>query len=325
MTAQSAVDLAQSLLTRGDRAGAIAIASSAADRGDPDAMFKIAIWRLVGDPVPRDLPVARDLLAQARQSGHRDATLMEIALTANGSGAPADWAAAIALIERAAPHDEIAAHHLALVQAMNLLPDGAPRELPSCDRLSDAPRVRIFRSAFTPDECAHLAQAVADIIEPSVVVDPATGRHVQHPIRTSDGAVIGPTRESLAVTAINRRIAAMAGIDIRQGEPIQVLRYAPGQQYRLHSDALPGIGNQRIATAIIYLNQGFAGGETDFPDLRIRVVPRSGDTIIFDNVLPDGRPDPRMRHAGLPISQGTKWIATRWIRARPHDPWTASG
>ncbi len=325
MTAQSVADLAQSLLARGDRAGAVAIVSSAADRGDADAIFMMAIWRLVGDPVPRDLPIARGLLARARQSGHRDAALTEVALTANGTGAPADWAAALALIERAAPNDEIAAHHLALVQAMNLLPDGAPRELPSCDRLSDSPRVRIFRSAFTPDECVHLARAVADIIEPSVVVDPTTGRHVQHPIRTSDGAVIGPTRESLAVTAINRRIATMAGIDIRRGEPIQILRYAPGQQYRLHSDALPGIGNQRIATAIIYLNQGFAGGETDFPDLRIRVVPRGGDTIIFDNVLPDGRPDPRMRHAGLPISQGTKWVATRWIRARPFDPWTATG
>ena len=325
MTDLSSVDRAQALLAKGDRAGAIAVGKAAVERNDADAMFMIAIWRLVGDPLPRDLPAARRLLASARQSGHPDAAMMEIALTANGTGAPADWTTARTLLERAALRDEMAARHLAIVQAMDLLANGAPRTVPVGEPLSKAPRVTIHRNAFTPEECEHLAQAIADIIAPSVVVDPATGRQMQHPIRNSDGAVIGPTRESLGVTAINHRIAAMVGIAANQGEPLQVLRYAPGQQYRLHSDALPGTANQRIATAIIYLNDGFVGGETAFPDLGIRVVPHSGDMLVFDNVLPDGRPDPRMRHAGLPVTQGVKWIATRWIRARPYDPWTAGG
>ena len=323
MTDPSSVDRAQALLAKGDRAGAIAVGEAAAERNDAEAMFMVAIWRLIGDPLPRDLVAARDLLARARQSGHPDAAMMEVALTANGTGAPADWVTARTLLEQAAPRDEMAARHLALVQTMDLSANGVPQTTPIGEPLSGIPRVAIYRGAFTPEECAHLAQAIADIIAPSVVVDPTTGRQVQHPIRNSDGAVIGPTRESLAVTAINHRIAAMTGIAVNQGEPLQVLRYAPGQQYRLHSDALPGAANQRIATAIIYLNEGFAGGETVFPDLGIRVVPRGGDMLVFDNVLPDGHPDPRMRHAGLPVTQGVKWIATRWIRARPYDPWTA--
>lgn len=325
MTGQSFVDRAQALLAKGDRARAVAVGEAGAEHNDADAMFMVAIWRLIGDPLPRDLPAARRLLAKAREWGHPDAAMMEVALTANGTGAPADWTAARALLEQAAPRDEMAARHLALVQAMDLLANGMPRTVPVGDPLSRTPRIAIYRNAFTLEECAHLVQAIADIVAPSVVVDPATGRQVQHPIRNSDGAVIGPTRESLAVTAINHRIAAMTGIAANQGEPLQVLRYAPGQQYRLHSDALPGATNQRIATAIIYLNEGFTGGETAFPDLGIRVVPRAGDMLVFDNVLPDGRPDPRMRHAGLPVTQGVKWIATRWIRAHPHDPWTAGG
>lgn len=325
MTGYSAVDLAQVQLARGNREEAVVIIDRAIQQGDPDATFTAAIWRLIGDPLPRDLAGARDLLARARQKGHQDAALMEVALTANGTGGPANWAQALALLRHTASRDDVAARHLALIDAMALTADGAPAGLPLSDRLSATPRVELFRKAFTPEECAHLAQTVGDIIAPSVVVDPATGRQVQHPIRTSDGAVVGPTRESLVVTAINRRIAAMTGIDIRQGEPLQVLRYAPGQQYRLHSDALPGTGNQRIATAIIYLNEGFRGGETDFPDLGIRIEPSGGDMLVFDNVLADGRPDPRMRHAGLPVTVGLKWIATRWIRARPYDPWTAAG
>ena len=206
---------------------------------------------------------------------------------------------------------------------MALAEDGSPQTLPTVEHLSQNPRVQIFRNAFTPAECERFAQSIADIIAPSVVVDPATGQQILHPIRTSDGAVIGPTRESLVIAAFNRRLAAMTGTTTRQGEPVQVLRYSPGQQYRLHLDAVSGLANQRIKTAIVYLNHGFGGGGTEFPDLGIRVTPRTGDTLVFDNVLPNGQPDQRTRHAGLPVTSGVKWIATRWIHAAPYDPWTA--
>jgi prolyl 4-hydroxylase len=109
---------------------------------------------------------------------------------------------------------------------------------------------------------------------------------------------------------------------VEQGEPLMILRYAPGQEYRLHSDAIAGAANQRTMTVLLYLNQGFAGGETHFPELDITIVPRGGEALLFDNLLVDGRPDPRARHAGKPVRAGTKWLATRWIRQRSVDPWT---
>jgi prolyl 4-hydroxylase len=44
--------------------------------------------------------------------------------------------------------------------------------------------------------------------------------------------------------------------------------------------------------------------------------------LMFENVAADGRPDRRSRHAGRPVLSGTKWLATRWIRSAPYDPWT---
>ena len=56
------------------------------------------------------------------------------------------------------------------------------------------------------------------------------------------------------------------------------------------------------------------GGETHFPELDITVRGAVGDLLIFRNLDAQGMPDPRMLHAGLPITAGEKWLATRWIR-----------
>ena len=94
------------------------------------------------------------------------------------------------------------------------------------------------------------------MLEPSVVVDSATGRQVRDPLRTSDGIGFTWPLENPAVHALNRRIAAASGTDVERGEPLQVLRYKPGEQYRTHFDAIPGFANQRVMTMIVWLNAG---------------------------------------------------------------------
>ena len=250
------------------------------------------------------------------------AAIMEAALTANGSGTGPDWRGAVGLLRDAATYDRVALDHLKLLQAMPLDEHGAPARSPTAEPLAEGEAVIRYPGFLTPAECEHVARGAIDVMEPAVVVDPRSGRQIRHPHRTSDGGVIGPTRESLPIRAINARIAAISGTGIDQGESLTVLRYAPGQQYRPHSDALPGTGNQRIKTVLLYLNEGFAGGETTFPAHGVTVTPRGGDALLFTNTLPDGRPDPRSVHAGLPVRQGVKWLATRWIRQRPFSVWT---
>ena len=270
----------------------------------------------------RDLVGARHALRRAVEAGDADAALIEASLTANGSGAPADWGAAVALLRAAAErHGGVAAEDLALIEAMALDADGAPLSLPEAEVLSEAPHVALRRGFLTPAECAHIAVSVQDLLGPSQVADPATGRPIEHPIRTSSAALIGPTRETLPIQAILERIAAATGTLVAQGEALTVLHYAPGQQYRPHLDALPATANQRIGTMLLYLNEGYIGGETRFDATGLTVAGRGGDALWFVNAAPDGAPDPASRHAGLPLRQGAKWLATRWVRARPFDVW----
>lgn len=300
----------------------MALLERAAREGNVDALMRLAVLDLAGSHGARDLPRGRKWLRRAVEIGHVDGALMEIALVANGSGqAYADWSGALALLRTAARGDPVAAAQLALVERLNLDDQGWPDFIPRAERLSEAPHVIRFPQLLSTDECAHIATAAAPLLAPSTVIDSSTGQAREHPIRTAMAAVIGPANEDLVIRAINHRLAAITGTAVEQGEPLSVMRYDVSQQYRMHIDALPGTNNQRIMTAIVYLNHGYEGGETLF-EHGPKIAGRQGDAIVFDNVRGDGSADPVSRHAGLPIVRGVKWIATRWIRQASYDPWT---
>ena len=73
---------------------------------------------------------------------------------------------------------------------------------------------------------------------------------------------------------------------------------------------------QRIATFLIYLNDDFEGGETQFPKAGIAHRGSTGDALFFANITPEGAPDPLTLHAGTPPTKGEKWIFSQWIRDR---------
>ena len=315
------IDTIEAALREGRTSDAVTAAQAGGGVNDPDALAVLAHWHLVGSVLPRDVLLARQLLGQAAALGNADAALILIALTANGSGAAADWPAALASLTRIAQTHPTAGAQMAMLDAMTLDQSGWPAVSDSPTVRSSAPHVVVFEQFLNPAECKHLAVTVQDILEPSQVVEPRTGRLIAHPIRTSSAALIGPTRESLPIQAILRRIAAATSTAVEQGESLAVLHYAPGQQYREHVDTLPQVTNQRIGTFIIYLNEGYSGGQTRFPAANLTISARMGDAVYFRNVTPDGQPDLRSRHAGLPVTAGAKWIATRWIRQRPIDVW----
>jgi prolyl 4-hydroxylase len=157
------------------------------------------------------------------------------------------------------------------------------------------------------------------MLERAVVIDSATGRQVRDPVRVCDSVGFTWPLENPAVHALNRRIAAASATAVEQGEPLQLLRYRPGGEYRPHFDAIPGFANQRAMTMLVWLNEGYEGGETHFPTVGLKLKGRTGDAILFRNTGPDGRTDPASGHSGLPVTAGEKRIASRWIRDRPFE------
>lgn len=129
------------------------------------------------------------------------------------------------------------------------------------------------------------------------------------------------------VASVDRRIAELLGLDLGASEPIQGQRYAPGQEFKPHTDTFEPGGydyyvhtaetGQRTWTAMIYLNQPEDGGATRFKSIRKTIQPEAGKLLAWNNLLPDGRPNPATLHQGMKVRRGVKYVITKWFRQRP--------
>ena len=314
---------AVALLQRGDTDAAQTLVGHACDRGDGEALAMRALWQVEGRLMPRDLPAARIDLHGAADTGNIVAARMLGGFLAAGVGGPRDWPGAMALLDRWASRDPIAAQQRAIIAAMAIDDHGDPLHLPTPVQLSHSPAIHALPALLSAAECDLLATLSERRLRPALIFHEAQARFVADPIRDSDAAGFPILAEWPAIHAINRRLARVSGTGVEQGETLQVLRYRPGQQYRAHLDAVPGLANQRILTCLVYLNDDFAGGETCFTRLNLSHRGAKGDGLLFANCLPDAnglsdkRPDPISEHAGLPVQSGVKMIASRWIRQGP--------
>lgn len=315
MAADPTTGRVEALLRAGRHADAARLLTDAADQGRPEALVRLAHWRIVGDIVRRDLGRARTLLGEAATAGDVEAALLHAAFLASGTGGEARWADALAALTELAPRSPRAALQRRLIEAMDLDGDGFPARPVAARTISDAPHAAVAEAFLTAAECTYLRAVAEPALQPSEVADPATGKMIPHPVRTSDAAMFGVFAEDLVVNAINRRIAALSGTAPEQGEPLQVLRYRPGAEYKPHMDALPAEPNQRVLTVLIYLSDDYEGGETCFMRTGLSFRGRTGDALLFRNSGADGRPDPMALHAGRPVTSGIKYLASRWIRA----------
>ena len=314
----NAIDRAHERLDRGDVQGAARLLKRAEESGDADAARELASWLLEGRLLRRNLAEARIYFQRAADLGDERSAEIVRAFIAGGVGGPADWPRSLELLRDAARRNAAAREQLALINNMALGPDGNPESAFQSEALSESPEVRLFRGFFSDEECKFLIESARPALRPSFVIDPYSGREIPNPIRTSRGVGFPFVDENPAINALNRRIAAATSTDVRAGEPMQVLSYAPGQQYREHSDALPNVAadQQRVLTFLVYLDDDYEGGETAFPAIGLNVRGGIGDGLMFRNAAADGTPDGRAIHAGLPVTRGVKHVASRWIRAQ---------
>jgi prolyl 4-hydroxylase len=179
-----------------------------------------------------------------------------------------------------------------------------------------------FRNDFlSADECRLLRELIDQNRRPSTLLIAASDPN----FRTSESCDMD--RFSPQVQPIDERIAALLGIDPPHGETMQGQRYAPGQQFRAHHDyfhesqpywpRMEAEGGQRTWTAMIYLNEVEEGGATWFPQAGIKVPPKQGMLLAWNNMRPDGSPNPMTLHEGMAVVAGTKYIVTKWFRERP--------
>ena len=174
---------------------------------------------------------------------------------------------------------------------------------------------------FDEVECGRLMAMIDAVAKPSRAFDAdyASG------YRTSYSGDVDP--HDPFVRKLQRRLDDLLGIDPSYGETIQGQRYLPGQQFQAHCDWFftdaaywpteKTRGGQRSYTAMIFLNEVEAGGSTDFGHIGLRIEPKRGALLAWNNADAEGVPNTWTLHAGMPVQAGVKYIITKWYRTRP--------
>ena len=303
------------------REPARALLAAAARGGDGFALHALAVLHLEAGERKRGLPLlvaaARQGLLPARQ---------RLRLLQKEYGAEETRALALLTPE---PDTDDPKPALAAPPPVDVPPS------PPAALLAEAIGLRRAEAVLHPLECDYLLALAAPFLRPAETADPKSGRPLATPLRTSLAANLHPSQEDLLALRIEEKILAVLGdetpgsgasIALGHCEPLAVLHYAPGQEYRPHFDAYspnalradPTLARsgQRTHTLLTYLNDACSGGGTSFPRLGLRIAPATGSVVLFRNSTREGEPLAEALHAGEPVATGEKWLATLWVRER---------
>lgn len=178
----------------------------------------------------------------------------------------------------------------------------------------------IVRHFLDPATCAALIERIDERRRPSEIADDVGIEK----FRTSETCDLD--WHDPLVGEVDRRIGALLGLPLDASEAIQGQRYAPGQEFKPHTDTFEPGGydyyvhtadtGQRTWTAMIYLNEPEDGGATRFKLINKTIQAEAGKLLAWNNLLPDGRPNPATLHQGMKVRRGTKYILTKWFRER---------
>ena len=173
------------------------------------------------------------------------------------------------------------------------------------------PMLQLVERLYTPEECVALLAAVAHAEWLPATINRPDGRGVDTRIRDNLTAIV---REPAITATLFERIAPHLPAAMTSGwdgprramrlhglyEPPRVYRYDVGHHFGLHTDQSYTRGDARsLLTLLVYLDEDFDGGETDFPEERRTIAPRAGDALWFQHAL---------LHAGKPVTRGTKHV-----------------
>lgn len=155
---------------------------------------------------------------------------------------------------------------------------------------------------LTAEECARYIALGDDIGYVPSEVNFASGSRRADEIRNNDRVVFGDPAlaRSLFERARPFLPAAIDGWALHGfNERLRYYRYGPGQYFKWHKDGILAESDTVASrlTFMIYLNDGFDGGDTQFRT--VAVAPQAGMALVFPH---------RSTHQGAPIVAGAKYV-----------------
>jgi len=181
--------------------------------------------------------------------------------------------------------------------------------------------LREIPNFLTKKQCDYLISLIEKQNQKSMVA--AGGKNIIENTRTSSTSNLQHSDKTVA--GIHEKIAKVIGKTTEYGEHLQGQKYEPGQYFKPHYDWFAGdaytrhclASGNRTHTLMIYLNDDFEGGGTDFPELNYTVKPKRGMALMWTHLKKDGSGDTDAMHEGMTVTDGTKYIITSWWRENP--------
>jgi prolyl 4-hydroxylase len=321
----SAIARARAFDAEGRHDEAINELANAAQRGDAEAMTQLAKRIIVGDRAPRLRRQGIGLLADAVKMGSAEAADRLAVIRASGVVAAPDWPAALELLTLAAERGWAPAR--AQLEVLASLSRESLLVPPAGVVVHEEPHIRRFAHFVSGPVCDWLIERARGRLERARVYDAQRNLDIVDDSRTNSFAVFNAMEADLVHLLVQTRMAIGCGQPVKHMEASTVLHYAVGETIGHHYDfvdpALPGYAEEvrarghRVATFLVYLNDGYEGGETVFPRLGVRHAGRRGEGLLFVNTLADGQADLRTLHSGEPPTRGEKWVFSQFVRDRP--------
>lgn len=195
--------------------------------------------------------------------------------------------------------------------------------------VSRRPRVAVSADFVTREERAQIMSMVrGGLMRPEQYTGGDAHGAAENRFFSGSGMAFGALTSDAMIRCIERRVAQATGWAPDAIEPSSVIVYRPGQEYRPHvdffdprqirenRDRIRDYGGQRVVTFLICLRAAERGGETVYPEAGVTVTHAAGAAMMHYNVLPDGSPDERSVHHGMPVEAGEKWLLRTTLRAR---------
>jgi prolyl 4-hydroxylase len=164
----------------------------------------------------------------------------------------------------------------------------------------------VLRGFLSPEECAQFIESTEAIGYSDAPITTSVGFVMRKDVRDNGRLMLDDA--GLASRLFERARAflveewfywRLVGLN----ERFRYYRYDVGQRFAPHTDGYfeRDNGERSHFTFMVYLNDGFRGGTTNFHSGRtpIRVVPETGMALVFAH---------RQLHEGAPVEEGRKYV-----------------
>lgn len=170
--------------------------------------------------------------------------------------------------------------------------------------MEDDPIVFTVDDVLTRDECSQLVARIEQLGPDAAPITTARGFVMRPDIRNNTRVIfddVALARDLFARIADAIPTPLWGLRSVGANERFRCYRYEPGQRFAPHFDGAfrRDVDEVSQLTLMVYLNDGFGGGETAFHALGRTVVPRTGMALLFQH---------HVLHEGCSVTSGVKYV-----------------